>query len=79
VDPTCNVKLATNEPLRPNYYASQIAKYVEDNRGAGVQHIAFSTRAIMDVIPQMGQAGLKFLDTPMPTTRCSPRGWPSAR
>jgi 4-hydroxyphenylpyruvate dioxygenase len=63
-DPTCNVKLATNEPLRPNYYASQIAKYVEDNRGAGVQHIAFSTRAIMDVIPQMNQAGLKFLDTP---------------
>ena len=63
-DPTCNVKLATNEPLRPNYYASQIAKYVEDNKGAGVQHIAFSTRAIMDVIPQMAQAGLKFLDTP---------------
>ncbi|MFO1535964.1 MAG: VOC family protein, partial [Thermoplasmatota archaeon] len=63
-DPSCNVKLATNEPLRPNYYASQIAKYVEDNRGAGVQHIAFSTRAIMDVIPQMAQAGLKFLDTP---------------
>jgi len=63
-DPTCNVKFATNEPLRPNYFASQIAKYVEDNRGAGVQHIAFSTRAIMDVIPQMKQAGLRFLDTP---------------
>lgn len=63
-DPTCNIKFATNEPLRPNYHASQIAKYVEDNRGPGVQHIAFSTRAIMDVIPQMNQAGLKFLDTP---------------
>ncbi|HUR61926.1 MAG TPA: VOC family protein [Candidatus Thermoplasmatota archaeon] len=63
-DPSCNIKLATNEPLRPNYYASQIAKYVEDNKGAGVQHIAFSTRAIMDVIPQMNAAGLKFLDTP---------------
>lgn len=63
-DPTCNVKFATNEPLRPNYYASQIAKYVEDNGGPGVQHVAFSTRAIMDVIPQMTQAGLKFLDTP---------------
>jgi 4-hydroxyphenylpyruvate dioxygenase len=62
-DPSCNIKLATNEPLRPNYYASQIAKYVEDNKGAGVQHIAFSTRAIMDVIPQMNAAGLKFLDT----------------
>ncbi len=63
-DPSCNVKFATNEPLRPNYYASQIAKYVEDNKGPGVQHIAFSTRAIMDVIPQMNAAGLKFLDTP---------------
>ncbi|MFA5945067.1 MAG: VOC family protein [Candidatus Thermoplasmatota archaeon] len=63
-DPTCNVKFATNEPLRPNYYASQIAKYVEDNRGPGVQHIAFSTRAIMDVIPHMREAGLKFLETP---------------
>jgi 4-hydroxyphenylpyruvate dioxygenase len=63
-DPTCNVKFATNEPLRPNYYASQIAKYVEDNRGPGVQHIAFSTRAIMDVIPTMREAGLKFLETP---------------
>jgi 4-hydroxyphenylpyruvate dioxygenase len=63
-DPSCNVKFATNEPLRPNYYASQIAKYVEDNRGPGVQHIAFSTRAIMDVLPQMNAAGLKFLDTP---------------
>ncbi len=63
-DPASNVKFATNEPLRPNYFGSQIAKYVEDNNGAGVQHIAFSTRAIMDVIPQMRQAGLKFLDTP---------------
>jgi 4-hydroxyphenylpyruvate dioxygenase len=63
-DPTCNVKFATNEPLRPNYYNSQIAKYVADNKGPGVQHIAFSTRAIMDVIPQMAQAGLKFLETP---------------
>lgn len=63
-DPSSNVKFATNEPLRPNYYASQIAKYVADNNGPGVQHIAFSTRAIMDVIPQMNAAGLKFLDTP---------------
>lgn len=63
-DPASNVKFATNEPLRPNYHGSQIAKYVEDNHGPGVQHIAFSTRAIMDVIPQMRDAGLKFLDTP---------------
>lgn len=63
-DPASNVKFATNEPLRPNYQASQIAKYVEDNRGPGVQHIAFSSRAIMDVIPRMRKDGLKFLETP---------------
>ncbi len=63
-DPASNVKFATNEPLRPNYHASQIAKYVEDNNGPGVQHVAFGTRAIMDVIPRMRKDGLKFLETP---------------
>ncbi len=63
-DPTCNVKFATNEPLSPNFYGSQIQKYVDDNGGPGVQHIALSTSAIMDVLPQMHQSGLKFLDTP---------------
>ncbi len=63
-DPSSNVKFATNEPLRPNYHNSQIAKYVDDNNGAGVQHIAFGTRSIMDVIPKMRDAGVKFLDTP---------------
>jgi 4-hydroxyphenylpyruvate dioxygenase len=63
-DPTCNVKFATNEPLSPNFYGSQIQKYIDDNAGPGVQHIALSTSAIMDVIPNMHKAGLKFLDTP---------------
>jgi 4-hydroxyphenylpyruvate dioxygenase len=63
-DPSSNVKFATNEPLRPNFHNSQIAKFVDDNHGPGVQHIAFSTSHIMDVIPQMRQAGLKFLETP---------------
>jgi len=63
-DPSSNVKFATNEPLRPNFYNSQIAKFVDDNHGPGVQHIAFGTGHIMDVIPQMRDAGLKFLETP---------------
>lgn len=63
-DPTCNIKFATNEPLRPNYHNSQIAKFVADNNGPGVQHIAFSTRSIMDVIPNMRKSGIKFLETP---------------
>jgi 4-hydroxyphenylpyruvate dioxygenase len=63
-DPSNGIKFANNEPLHPNYWKSQIAKYIEDNKGPGVQHAAFSTRAIMDVVPQMTGAGLKFLDTP---------------
>ncbi|MGB1585853.1 MAG: 4-hydroxyphenylpyruvate dioxygenase family protein [Thermoplasmatota archaeon] len=63
-DPKSNVKFATNEPLSPNFYGSQIQKYVEDNCGPGVQHVALSTGKIMDVLPDMHQSGLKFLDTP---------------
>ncbi len=63
-DPKSNVKFATNEPLSPNFYGSQIQKFVDDNGGPGVQHIALSTSQIMDTVPQMTQAGLKFLDTP---------------
>ncbi len=63
-DPKSNVKFATNEPLSPNFYGSQIQKYVEDNGGPGVQHIALSTSQIMDTVPQMQKAGLQFLDTP---------------
>ncbi len=63
-DPKSNVKFATNEPLSPNFYGSQIQKYVDDNGGPGVQHVALSTGKIMDVLPEMHASGLKFLDTP---------------
>jgi len=63
-DPSSNVKFATNEPLRPNFHNSQIQKYVDDNGGPGVQHVALGTGHIMDSIPAMREAGLKFLETP---------------
>jgi 4-hydroxyphenylpyruvate dioxygenase len=63
-DPKANVKFATNEPLRPHFSSSQIQKYVNDNGGPGVQHIALSTAKIMDVIPDMRASGCKFLETP---------------
>lgn len=63
-DPSSNVKFATNEPLRPNFHNSQIQKFVEDNGGPGVQHVALSTGHIMDTVPAMREAGLKFLETP---------------
>ncbi len=63
-EPKANIKFATNEPLSPDFYASQIQKYVEDNGGPGVQHVALSTAKIMDVIPDLRSAGCKFLETP---------------
>ena len=32
-DPDCNVKFAANEPMKPSFHNSQIAKFVEDHRG----------------------------------------------
>lgn len=63
-EPGSNIKFATNEPLRPSFYNSQIQKFVEDNGGPGVQHVALSSGTIMDTIPAMRDAGIKFLETP---------------
>lgn len=62
--PECAVKFAANEPLRPNFQASQIAKFVEDHRGAGVQHVAFITPAIIPAVAGLKEGGLRFLTTP---------------
>ena len=46
-DPESQVKFATNEPLRPHFRESQIYKFVEDNEGPGVQHVAFNVTDIL--------------------------------
>lgn len=63
-DPDSDIKFATNEPLRPEYRASQIAKFVEDNRGPGVQHVALGTKSITDAVPALRKAGVQFLSAP---------------
>ncbi len=63
-DPESKVKLANNEPLSPNYEASQIYTFVEDNRGPGVQHIAFHLPDIVGAVDGMRRTGIRFLDTP---------------
>lgn len=63
-DPDCNVKFAANEPLKPNFHASQIAKFVQDHRGAGVQHVAFITPGIIPAVAGLKERGLRFLTTP---------------
>jgi len=63
-DPESEVKFATNEPLRPAFRESQIWKFVEDNRGPGVQHIAFGVTAIIPTVEDLKKRGVDFMDTP---------------
>ena len=63
-DPASGIKFATNEPLRPFYRDSQIAKFVDANAGAGVQHIAFAVPNIISTIETLRGRGVEFLNTP---------------
>jgi 4-hydroxyphenylpyruvate dioxygenase len=63
-DPKSQVKIASNEPLRPFFRASQIERFVEDNRGPGVQHIALDVPSAIDAVQELKKVGLKFLDAP---------------
>ena len=63
-DPDSNVKFAANEPMKPSFHNSQIAKFVEDHRGAGVQHVAFITPGIIPAVAGLKEQGIRFLNTP---------------
>jgi 4-hydroxyphenylpyruvate dioxygenase len=63
-DPESGVKFATNEPLKPFYRDSQIAKFVDDNQGAGVQHIAFAVSDIIFSVEELRRREVEFLATP---------------
>ena len=58
------MKFATNEPLRPHFRDSQIAKFVDDNGGPGVQHIAFAVDNIMWSVEELKRRGVEFMETP---------------
>jgi 4-hydroxyphenylpyruvate dioxygenase len=63
-DSESGIKLANNEPVTPNYEASQIYTFVETNHGAGVQHVAFHVPGIESAVGRLRDAGIEFLDTP---------------
>ncbi len=71
-DPESGVKFATNEPLRPQLRQSQISKFVWDNHGPGIQHMAFSVPAIVPTIDELRRRGVGFLPTPAPYYRAMP-------
>ncbi|MFO0639988.1 MAG: VOC family protein [Polyangiaceae bacterium] len=62
-DPGSGVKFATNEPLRPFFRDSQIAKFVDDNAGNGVQHIAFAVTNILWSVEELKARGVEFMPT----------------
>jgi 4-hydroxyphenylpyruvate dioxygenase len=63
-DPECGIKFANNEPMKPFFRDSQINKFVDDNNGAGVQHIAFNVPKIIPTVEEMNKRGVDFLGTP---------------
>lgn len=63
-DPVSHVKFATNEPLRPHFRDSQISKFVDDNGGPGVQHIAFAVDDILWSVEDLKRRGVEFMSTP---------------
>jgi 4-hydroxyphenylpyruvate dioxygenase len=71
-DPESGVKFATNEPLAPNFGLSQIAKFCYDNRGPGIQHIAFSLPDIIASTAELKRRGVAFLNTPASYYRALP-------
>jgi 4-hydroxyphenylpyruvate dioxygenase len=62
-DPESGVKFATNEPLRPFFRDSQIAKFVEDNCGNGIQHVAFAVPNIISTIEELKRRDVEFMET----------------
>lgn len=63
-DPKSGVKFATNEPLRPHFRDSQIAKFIDDNGGPGVQHVAFAVDNIVWSVEELKARGVDFMETP---------------
>jgi 4-hydroxyphenylpyruvate dioxygenase len=63
-DAESGIKLANNEPVTPNYEASQIFTFVEANNGPGVQHVAFHVPVIGPTVENLRRSGIEFLDTP---------------
>lgn len=63
-DSESGIRLANNEPVTPNYEASQIYNFVEANNGPGVQHVAFHVPEITPAVEGLRESGIEFLDTP---------------
>lgn len=60
-DRGAGLTFALNEPLRPHFGASQIARYCDDHRGSGIQHVALGLSALVARAATMRASGARFL------------------
>jgi 4-hydroxyphenylpyruvate dioxygenase len=58
-----DIKFASNEPLRPFFRESQIARFCYDNSGPGIQHLAMRLPSIVPAVRELSARGLPFLPT----------------
>ena len=63
-DPASGIKFPINEPMEPFFKEGQINQFVEDNHGAGVQHLAIEVDNIMNATGSLRDRGVSFLETP---------------
>lgn len=63
-EPESGIKFATNEPLAPYFEESQIAKFVHDNHGPGIQHLALAVPDVIATVEEMRRRDVQFLSTP---------------
>jgi 4-hydroxyphenylpyruvate dioxygenase len=63
-DRQSGVKFANNEPYRPNFKASQINVFHEENRGDGVQHVALALTDVVSAVRGLRARGVAFMPAP---------------
>lgn len=63
-DPGSGLKFPVNEPLHPFFKDGQINAFVEQNMGAGIQHIALEVDDAVETVKELLKRGVQFLDTP---------------
>lgn len=83
-DEESGIKFATNEPLRPYFRQSQIERFVLDNKGPGIQHVALTVPSILEAVDGLVARGFEFLPAPAAyygrlQTRLLSVGWDLAK
>ena len=72
-DRQSGVKFANNEPYRPNFKASQINVFHEENRGDGVQHDALALTDVIAAVRGLRARDVAFMPAPQAYYKALPK------